>query len=123
MTIAAVFSTSSAINATVFATARLARQAASDGELPSLFASENAKGVPWFGTLLISAVAAVLSVIGGIASLVESGSFVFLVVFTSVNAIALHQRVGRRWASWVGLVGSCAAAIALVAYLAGWVGP
>ena len=121
VTIAAIFSTASAINATVFATARLAHRAANDAELPKAFARENGAGVPWVGTVLISSVAAVLAVIGGIQGLVEGGSFVFLIVFAAVNAIALQQRTGRQWASWTGFVGSIGAAGALVAYLAGWV--
>ena len=121
VTAAAIFSTASAINATVFATARLAHRAACDGELPMAFARENDAGVPWVGTLLISVTAAILAVVGGIEGLVEGGSFVFLLVFATVNAIALREGVGRRWASWVGCVASLAAVIALVAYLSGWV--
>ncbi|MDD3798193.1 MAG: APC family permease [Novosphingobium sp.] len=119
VTLAAVFSASSAINATVFATARLAETAAKDGELPALFAKRDARNVPWAGTLLISAVAIVLVTIGGIESLVEGGSFVFLLVFSLVNALAIVRRAGARWIAVAGLAGSLSAAVMLVLYLAG----
>jgi len=121
VTIAAIFSTGSAINATVFATARLARTAALDDELPRVFALRNNAGVPWFGTVVISAIAAVLAVIGGIEGLVEAGSFVFLLVFAGVNAIALHERVGSRVVAWFGCIGSMCAVASLLAYTVGWV--
>lgn len=121
VTLAAVFSTGSAINATVFATARLADYAASEKELPAIFASRNRKDVPWFGTLVISGVAALLAVNGGIVGLVEAGSFIFLLVFALVNAVALERRVGRRLFAWTGLVGSLGSAIVLALYQLGYV--
>lgn len=117
VTIAAVFSTASAINATVFATARLADYAASEGELPALFARRNRAGVPWFGTLVISGLAAVLAIVGGIESLVEAGSFVFLLVFALVNAVALRRRIAGTMFPLIGLAGSLGSAIMLALYL------
>ncbi|WP_338468557.1 APC family permease [Novosphingobium sp. ZN18A2] len=116
VTIAAVFSTASAINATVFATARLAAHAAGDNEMPRLFGLRNGQNVPWFGTVLIAVVAAFLAVIGGIDALVESASFVFLLVFALVNAIALRRKTGHHLLSTLGLIGSLAAAVMLVLY-------
>ncbi|WP_427967171.1 APC family permease [Altererythrobacter sp.] len=117
VSIAATFSAGSAINATVFATARLAESAALDGELPALFASRDERDVPWFGTLVISGVAIVLVLIGNIASLVEGASLVFLLIFALVNWLAVHCRAGRRWVSICGLCGSLAGAVMLLLYL------
>ncbi len=119
VSIAATFSAGSAINATVFATARLAEQAARDGELPALFARRDERNVPWFGTLVISGVAIVLVLVGDIAGLVEGASLVFLLVFAVVNALAIHHSAGRRWVAVLGLSGSIAGAAMLVLYLAG----
>lgn len=116
VTVAAVFSTASAINATVFATARLAETAAEDRELPHVFALRNSQRVPWVGTLLISAFAALFAVVGGIDVLVESASFVFLLVFALVNAVALRRRTGQHVLAVIGLVGSLAAAVVLLLY-------
>ncbi|MBD3728412.1 MAG: amino acid permease [Sphingomonadales bacterium] len=119
VSVAATFSAGSAINATVFATARLAEQAAKDGELPALFAARDTRNVPWFGTLVISGAAAVMVLLGDIAGLVEGASFVFLLVFALVNAIAWIRRAGRRWVAALGLAGSLAGAVMLVVHLAG----
>lgn len=119
VSIAATFSAGSAINATVFATARLAERAASDGEMPALFASRDERDVPWFGTVVISGVASVLVLVGGIEQLVEGASFVFLTIFGLVNFIAIRRKVGRRSIALVGLSGSVAGAAMLVLYLAG----
>ena len=122
VSIAATFSAGSAINATIFATARLAEHAASEGAMPALFARKDEDGVPWFGTLVISGAAMVLTLVGGIQALVEGGSFVFLTIFALVNIIAWHRGTGPRWIALVGLVGSLAGAIMLVLYLLGAVG-
>lgn len=120
VTIAAVFSAASAINATVFATARLAREAANDRELPALFGRHNGRDVPWMGVLVISGLAMVLTVIGGLTQLVEGASFVFLAVFALVNTIAWHARVRMRWLCGAGAVTSGLAAMALLLYVAGF---
>lgn len=119
VSVAATFSAGSAINATVFATARLAEQAAQDGEMPALFASRDERNVPWFGTIVISAVAIVLVLVGGIEQLVEGGSFVFLIVFGLVNWLAIIRRAGRRWVALTGLAGSAGAAVMLILHLLG----
>ncbi|KPL67848.1 hypothetical protein SZ64_06805 [Erythrobacter sp. SG61-1L] len=121
VSLAAVFSAASAINATVFATARLAEHAAKDKELPEVFAQRGKRDVPWAATLLIAAVAAVLVTVGGIESLVEGASFVFLMIFALVNAIAFIRRAGARWVAMAGFAGSLAAAVMLILYLMGFV--
>ena len=119
VSIAATFSAGSAINATVFATARLAEQAAQDGEMPKLFAARDARDVPWFGTVVISGLAIVLVLVGGIEQLVEGGSLVFLLVFSLVNTLAILRKAGQRWVALVGLGGSACAAVLLLLHLAG----
>ncbi|MBO9498648.1 MAG: APC family permease [Novosphingobium sp.] len=119
VSLAAVFSAASAINATVFATARLAEHAARDRELPEIFARRSSRDVPWAGITLIAAAAIVLVAVGGIERLVSGASLVFLLVFALVNAIAWIRRAGRRWISAVGFAGSLSAAVMLALYLAG----
>lgn len=121
VSLAATFSAGSAINATVFATARLAESAARDGELPNLFARRDERNVPWFGTLVISGVAIALVLVGNISGLVESASLVFLLIFALVNWLAIHRNAGARWIAAIGLVGSIAGAIMLLSYLTGLV--
>ena len=119
VSLAAVFSAASAINATVFATARLAEHAANDHELPTIFANRGKRDVPWAGVLMISAGALVLIVVGGIESLVEGASLVFLLIFALVNLIAWVRSAGSRWISTAGFAGSLSAAVMLVLYLFG----
>jgi L-asparagine transporter-like permease len=52
-TVAAIFSTSSAINSTIFATARLTRDIANNKELPGAFGHENRNGVPDLSVIII----------------------------------------------------------------------
>jgi len=119
VSLAAVFSAASAINATVFATARLAEHAARDKELPDIFARRSRQDVPWAGISLIAAAAIVMVVVGGIEGLVSGASLVFLLVFALVNAIAWIRSAGSRWIAVAGFAGSLAAAAMLVLYLFG----
>ncbi|MBI1401896.1 MAG: amino acid permease [Porphyrobacter sp.] len=119
VSLAAAFSAGSAINATIFATARLAKRAAGDGAMPGLFAREDASGVPWAGTLLLAGSAIALVALGGLAQLVEGASLIFLAVFALVNALAWQARIAHRWISALGLAGSLGGAAMLVLHLAG----
>lgn len=117
--IAAVFSTASAINATIFATARLGERAAERGQMPAIFSRRNQRGTPWFATLLIAFVAGVLSVIGGLDPLVKAASFVFLAVFALVNYLAFRRAVVWRPVALAGALGALASAGILALHLAG----
>lgn len=116
VTIAAALSTASAINATLFATARLARTVADEGKMPALFARTDSAGVPYLGILIISGVAIFLALTGGIGELVKSASVVFLVVFALVNGIVIRRSIGRLWIAWIGCIGASLAAAILLAH-------
>jgi len=118
--IAAAFSTASAINATLFATARLARRVASDGELPPFFAADNRRGLPGRAISALAAAAIVLALIGDLGRLVEAASLAFLLTFACVNGIAASDSQSglTRIVGWLGAAGSTAAALALVVRLA-----
>lgn len=118
VTIAAVFSTGSAINATLFATARLALSVARDGGYPAWVGHDNARGVPDRAVIALGAAAAVLASLGGLSTLVEAASLVFLVTFATVCAVAARHRVGFLPAAVAGGLGAAAAAIALTGRLA-----
>lgn len=122
--VAAVLSTGSAINATLFATARLAKLVADDGELPPIFARENARGMPVGSILAIGVGGAILAAIGSITRLVEAASLAFLVTFAIVNALGALEMRSRRWLGWTGCLLAGGAAIVLsvrVAIEAWWV--
>lgn len=121
VTVAAGFSASSAINATLFATARLARDVARDGRLPALFGRTNGRGSPYAAVLLIGAVALVLALLGGLHDLVSGASLVFMVAFATVNLLAWRQPVRRRWIPLLGLIGALVGAATLTARMAGFI--
>jgi amino acid transporter len=109
ISVAAAFSTASAINATLFATARLMEDVSERGELPPPLTHENRQGVPDHAVLGIAAAGAVLAVVGSLSTLVEVASLTFLFTFGTVNVLAFRQRVPRRWICLVGAAGALAA--------------
>jgi amino acid transporter len=117
VTVGAAFSTGSAINSTLFATARLAHKVAEDGELPPAFEHENDAGIPDRSVLVLGAAAAGLAVVGSLTTLVEAASLAFLFTFTVVCALAFHERAGIRAIPAFGMVAGSAATLALIARL------
>lgn len=118
VSVAAALSTGSAINATLFATARLAKKVADDDELPQVLAHTNQEGIPDRAVLSLGAIAAVLAAIGSLSNLVEAASLTFLFTFATVNWIAFRQFSGRRkWIAAAGGAGAIAAAVILVVRL------
>jgi len=102
MSVAAVLSTASAINSTLFATARLSKLVADDKELPSYLAKENGQGVPSHALVLLGAAALVLAVLGNLGVLVEGASLLFLVVFGVVNGLAAINTNSVKALKWAG---------------------
>jgi amino acid transporter len=119
-TVAALLSTSSAINATMFSTARLLRDVSLGGELPARLGRER-RGLPVGALLWISVLGAAFAMLPGVTEIVSFGSLTFLVVFALINhQHATHTAVSTtdRRLAWLGAAGCLAAAIALVYYLA-----
>jgi len=119
VTIAAAFSTGSAINSTLFATARLASKVADDGELPAAFSHKNSAGIPNRAVIGLGTLAAVLAAVGTLTGLVEAASLTFLFTFSVVSGLAFRQRVGRRAVTGFGALAAAAASVALVVRLVG----
>ena len=67
ISVAAAFSTASAVNATLFASARLARDIARDRELPRWMGHRNATGVPSRAVIVLGALGVTLAAVGGLA--------------------------------------------------------
>lgn len=104
VTIAAAFSTGSAINATLFSTARLMESVAEKKDLPHLFVKENEDNIPFYAVLCIAGISALLAIIGSLSSLVDAASIIFLFTFGIVNLIAFQQKVKRRWLCLAGAI-------------------
>ncbi len=112
VTIAAAFSTGSAINATLFSTARLMESVAKKKDLPNLFMKENRENIPYVAVLTISGIAIILSAIGSLGNLVDAASIIFLFTFGTVNFIAFNQKIKYRW---IAFIGGSACGLAIVA--------
>ncbi|MBD3627441.1 APC family permease [Cyclobacterium sp.] len=112
VTIAAAFSTGSAINATLFSTARLMENVAEKKDLPHLFVKENDENIPCYAILIIAALASALAIIGSLSSLVDAASIIFLFTFGTVNFIAFQQQVKYKW---ICITGSILCGLAIVA--------
>ncbi len=105
VTIAAAFSTGSAINATMFSTARLMETVAKKRDLPRVFARENQAQIPYYAILVIGGLAALLSTIGSLNALVDAASLIFLITFGTVNLIGFIKRIRYRYISLLGTAG------------------
>jgi amino acid transporter len=115
--IAALLSTGSAINATLYGSARVSYVIAKDGELPS-FLERKIWRRPVEG-LLITAVASLLVAnLFDLSSISMMGSAGFLLIFAAVNLanvrLAAHTH-SRRWLSLVGAA-ACLAALATLVW-------
>jgi len=114
----AAFSTASAINATLFSSARLTAKVADDAELPKWFQAKNSHHIPARAVVSIGVIGATLAVVRGLGQLVEAASLAFLFAFASVNIIAARQTEGWGWVSWVGALLAIVAAVTLIVRLA-----
>jgi len=118
VTVAAAFSTGSAINATLFATARLSHEVAAAGELPEALEHRNRHDVPDRAVISLGLLAMLFATIGTLSDLVESASLAFLVTFSVVSGLAFIEGAGRRLLTGPGAIGAAAAAVILAIRLA-----
>jgi amino acid transporter len=118
VSMAAAFSTASAINATLFATARLANTVAADGELPYFFRRKNSRGIPDRAVVFLGLTGASLAMASNLEDLVEAASLAFLFTFAVVNILAALETGHNRWVSWAGAAGACLAGTVLLIRIA-----
>lgn len=108
VSIAALFSTTSAINATLFGAARLAHTIAAEGDLPKMFSFQNKEGVPTTSLLVVAGLTAAFTALGSLEEITTFASITFALVFGSVNYVCLRDETVDRtpWIPGVGLVGT-----------------
>jgi amino acid transporter len=111
VTIAACSSAASAVNATLFSVSRLARSAAEDKLLPSIFARCNRKQCPHFAIIALGVVASALASVSSLEMLVESASLAFLLLFCFVNTLAFFQCQRLKWLALIGSISTAGAAV------------
>ena len=113
--VAALLSTASAINATLYGAARLSYTVAQDGELPAEL-EKKVWNEPVAGLLITAAVPLLVANLFDLSSISTMGSSGFLLIFATVNAAnarAAKETSSRRWISATGSV-LCFAALAVL---------
>jgi amino acid transporter len=111
---AAVLATSSAINATLFSTARLVRDLSDARELPA-WLGRDTRGLPVTAMLLLALLGAAFAMLPSIESILAFGSATFLAVFGLINHLyaRMADRLVERALGHLGSI-ACAGAIAVV---------
>ena len=112
ITVAALLSTASAINATVYGAARLSYIIAKDGELPD-WMERKVWNEPVEGLLITAGATLLIANLVDLSSLSTMGSAGFLLIFAAVNAANAKQAEetgSRRWIS-VGAAVLCLGAL------------
>ena len=110
--VAAMLSTASAINATLYGTARLSYCIAKDGELPREL-ERKVWNEPLEGLLITAAVTLLVANLVDLSNISTMGSVGFLLIFAAVNAANVKlakQTQSQRWLSLLG-VGLCLGAL------------
>ncbi|MGA9575054.1 MAG: APC family permease [Lysobacterales bacterium] len=118
--IAAMLSTASAINATVYGAARLSYVIAKDGELPAML-EKKTWGRPIEGLLITSGVTLLIANLTDLSSMSTMGSAGFLVIFAAVNGanVALADETrSKRSVSLIG-AGLCLGALGSLVWQTG----
>ncbi len=119
--LAALFSTASAINATLFGTARLGKVMATEDSLPKVFSfTRQQNNIPWASLMIITAVTLAFVNTADLTIISSFASSTFLLIFAAINlsACRLRRRVGGiAGVAAVGLVLSLASWLTLMVYL------
>lgn len=115
--LAAVFSTASAINATLFASARLARRIRKDDQLPAVFGRWERAGVSVVFVTITAAAAILIQATADLGQITAFSSLTFLLVFAIVNATAVPHSVFHGAGVALPVMGAagCLAAVAMLA--------
>ncbi len=114
--IAAMLSTASAINATLYGAARISYIIAKEGELPD-FLERKVWGKPIEGLLITAGLTLMVANLVDLEHISLMGSAGFLIVFAAVNLanVIRHRQTESRW--YVSLIGVLACVAALAALI------
>ncbi len=116
--IAALMSTASAINATLFGAARLAMVMAAEHALPKVFSMrERNSAVPWVSLVVLSALTGAFLLFADLTVISSFASAVFLTIFAAVNLSAWKLRASVGIAAWIPLGGAVLSLAALAMLL------
>jgi len=117
ITVAALMSTASAINATLYGASRISYIIAKDGELPESL-ERKTWNRPIEGLLITAVVTTAVANLFDLSSIAVTGSAGFIVVFAAVNGANLRLFRETRSRPWLPLVGTLGCLAALTMLLA-----
>ncbi len=112
--IAAMLSTASAINATLYGSARLSYCIARDGELPATL-ERKVWGEPVEGVLITAGLTLFVANIFDLTSISTLGSAGFLLIFAAVNTANVRKASHTKSHGWISAAGAIACLVALSA--------
>lgn len=113
--LAALLSTASAINATLFGAGRLAMTMSTEGAIPKVFShKERTKDIPWVSLVVISAITLFFVNSADLTVISSFASSTFLLIFAAINLSAIRL---RKWIS----IGLAVPLAGLLATLSSWV--
>jgi amino acid transporter len=92
LALSALFSTGSAINATLFSSAHFAKGMLSDDLLPDQIGESDADGIPERTVLLLGGITAAFTWFGSLGAITSFASLAFILVFGLISYIAFRQR-------------------------------
>ncbi|HEC20811.1 MAG TPA: amino acid permease [Gammaproteobacteria bacterium] len=119
--LAALFSTASAINATLFGTARLGAEMARAKQLPVAFGFRRQQNnIPWVSLLVISFITLIFVNSADLTIISSFASSTFLLIFAVINLCAWRLRariVIRAWVPVAGMLLSLGSWLALMIHL------
>jgi amino acid transporter len=96
ISVAALFSTGSAINATLFSSGYFAKGMLSNDLLPDQIGDPSVEGAPRRTLLVLGALTAAFSVAGSLGGITSFASLAFIVVFGAMSYLAFRQRDHER---------------------------
>jgi amino acid transporter len=116
--IAALLATCSAINATLYGSARISYIIAKDGELPAILNKEGKKAsMPLDGLIITCVLSLIMANLFPLQRISTMGSAGFLLIFAAVNLsnVILHDETNsKKWLSVAGMLVCCLALGALI---------
>lgn len=90
--LSALFSTASAINATLFSSALYAKNMLSDGLLPDQAGAADTGGAPTRSVLIIGALTILFTIYGSLEGITSFASLSFIIVFGAMNLLGVRER-------------------------------
>lgn len=92
ISLAALFSTGSAINAILFSTGYFAKGMILSDLLPNRVGDSSTTGLPQRTVLLLGAITATFATYGSLNAITSFASLAFIVVFVGMCLLAFHER-------------------------------